>query len=393
MVLKIMVDDYPIVLHIPDHPFYIGLIDQVTVSDVPISLPFTLQVDSRYAVPRLQMTDEIRGALDLAYKMGSFCSTPLGESRLAAARMDEIINKILFLFDGDISGKTFLEIGCGNGELLYQLKLHGACVTGLEIGPQAELVEQRYHIPVVRSYLDGKTFGTPFDCIYSYGCLEHIDDLDVFFAACRACLKPGGLFLHSVPNAALSFDKVHLDHLLHEHINYFTPANGYALMGAQGFRSGSFVVSKAGNELMLWGYLDPNFEPRWPYERIHQEVAFLSTYTSQLFRKIEQNFQGLQRVLDTGKTLGFYAGGYEYGYRLCHSKIRYFDGDEYKHGKRWLAGLPEIEAPSALSNLLVDVLVVFKPHYFKAICDTLCELGVAPESILSIDSLSDLAVN
>ncbi len=384
-----MTEDFPTYLHIAEHPFYIGLIEAGTPTCVPASLPFSMGVHPRYAIPRVKVTEEIRDALDRAYSAGSMCSTPLGESRLATVRMDEIIEKILALFGGDIAGKTFLEIGCGNGELLNQLKLRGALVTGLEIGPQAEIVEQRYGIKVVRSYLDDQTFDTKFDCIYSYGCLEHIDDLAGFFAASRACLQEGGLYLHSVPNAALSFEKVQLDHLLHEHVNYFTPANGLALLAAQCFGAGGFALSKPGNELMLWGYLNATAQLRWPEERVAPESIALKEYAEKIGQNIDRKFKALQGIIGAGKSLGFYAGGYEYGYRLNHAGIRYFDGDTYKHGKRWLVGMPAIEAPASLLEEPLDCLVVCKPHYFAEISRSLIGLGVNPDSIVSIDALGN----
>lgn len=382
-----MTEDFPTYLDIPEHPFYVGLIEAGNKPNLPASMPFSIGVHPRYAIPRVRVTEEIRDALDRAYSLGSMASTPLGESRLATIRMAGIIQKILDLFDGNIAGKTFLEIGCGNGELLNQLKLRGALVAGLEIGPQAEVVEQRYGIKVVRGYLTDKTFDTKFDCIYSYGCLEHIEDLESFFAASRSCLKDGGLYLHSVPNAALSFELGQLDHLLHEHVNYFTPTNGLALLKAQGFGGGSYSKSKAGNELILYGYFDGETQLCWPEDRVNQESSSLIEYAERVVQNIDRKLRVLKGILDSGKSLGFYAGGYEYGCRLNHEAIRYFDGDTYKHGKSWLVGLPAIEAPTALLRKTVDCLVVSKPHYFAEISRSLIALGINPHSIINIDAL------
>lgn len=374
-------------LHIPDHPFYIGLVAPDSKTNVPECLPFNMCVHPHYTIPRLQVTSEIRAALDLAYSEGSMCSTPLGESPLAVARMNEVANKILKLFRGDIAGKKFLEIGCGNGELLNHFKQRGALVTGLEIGPQAEVVEQRYGVKVIRNQLGIATFKDKFDCIYSYGCLEHIDDLESFFEACRYCLNDGGLFFHSVPNAALSFEKGQLDHLLHEHINYFTPLNGTALFAAQGFRSGGYALSKPGNELMLWGYLEATADIRWPEECIEREAALLEKYSEDVRFNSRRIYNECQKILNDGKSLGFYAGGYEYGYRLNHADVRYFDGDSYKHGKCWLKSLPSIEAPESIIEASVDYLVVCKPHYFSEISRDLIRLGISKDSILNMDTL------
>jgi SAM-dependent methyltransferase len=306
--------------------------------------------------------------------------------------MNEVLEKLLFLFDGVIEGKKFIEIGCGNGELLNQLKLRGAIVTGLEIGPQAKVVEDRYGIRVLREPLSVGTLDEKFDCIYSYGCLEHIENLDDFFAASRACLNEAGLFFHSVPNSAISFERVHLDHLLHEHVNYFTPINGVALLNAQSFCSADSSLTSAGNEVMLWGFYQKSVTPRWPLERVAEETVLLQSYANKLERKIKLTLGALRQIILDGQSIGFYAGGFEYGFHLATGEIRYFDGDVYKHGKQWLPGLCGIESPGELTFKPVDKLVICKPHYFGAIKNALIQLNVDEKCIVEIDSLGSSEV-
>ena len=385
-----MNDEIDVVLRIATHPFYTGCANFKDGHEFPASLPFDLGIHQKYAIPRLVMTDEMRKVLDNAYSAGSMASTPLGESPLAADRMDEVLEKLLFLFDGVIEGKRFIEIGCGNGGLLNQLKLRGAIVTGLEIGPQAKVVEDRYGIRVLREPLSVGTLDEKFDCIYSYGCLEHIENLDDFFAASRACLNEAGLFFHSVPNSALSFERVHLDHLLHEHVNYFTSNNGVTLLNAQGFRSADSSLTRAGNEVMLWGFRQGMAIPRWPVEQISEERILLKAYARKLKRKIELTLDALRQMIADGLSIGFYAGGFEYGFHLplTTREIRYFDGDAYKHGKCWLTGLSAIESPAALVSRPVDRLIICKPHYFDAIKNALVQINVNEECMVDIDSLS-----
>jgi 2-polyprenyl-3-methyl-5-hydroxy-6-metoxy-1,4-benzoquinol methylase len=378
------------VLKIFSHPFYTGCSSFKSGYEFPSSLPFELGIHQMYAIPRLVVTDEIRKALNNAYSSGSMASTPLGESPLAIDRMDEVLKKLLFLFDGVVEGKRFLEIGCGNGGLLNQLKLRGALVTGLEIGPQAKVVEDRYGIRVLRNPLSVGGLDEKFDCIYSYGCLEHIENLEDFFAASRACLNQGGLFFHSVPNSALSFERVHLDHLLHEHVNYFTPDNGVALLNSQGFCSADSSLTVAGNELMLWGFYHANVTPGWPLWRIMEESILLENYSKKIELKTKSILEILRKNILDGQSIGFYAGGFEYGFHLTVGDVRYFDGDVYKHGKRWLPGLPEIESPSKLALNPVDKLIICKPHYFDAIKNMLVQVNVDGKSIVSIDSLCSL---
>lgn len=378
------------ILTIAAHPFYIGLLDPAVTYDLPETLPFALGIHPRYAIPRLIVSGEIRAAVDAAYALGSMCSTPLGESSLATKRMNEFQSRLISILGG-VGGKKLLEIGCGNGELLHQLQCQGAIVTGLEIGPQACVVEERYGIRVVREPLAVGSLAEKFDCIFSYGCLEHIEALDEFFAGSRECLGKDGLFFHSVPNSTLSFEKASLEHLQHEHVNYFNPDNATALLEAQGFQSADFALTSAGNELMIWGFCEPAGRVYWPEERVEGEAAKVSDYANRLQTKISTTVDRLHEFAEHGKTIGFYAGGYDYGYRLKTPRVRYFDGDSYKHGKRWLQSLPVIEAPAALRSTPVDRLIICKPHYFNEIKTSLVTLGIDPESLVNIDNMGAIA--
>jgi hypothetical protein len=95
----------------------------------------------------------------------------------------------------------------------------------------------------------------------------------------------------------------------------------------------------------------------------------------------------LRTLLSAGRTIGFYAGGYPFGFLLGSPGIRYFDGDTYKHGKRWLQGLPVIEPPEALRSAPPDRIVIAKPHYFAPISRALGQLNVDPGRIVDLDVL------
>ncbi len=380
-------DDFVSLLTIDHHPFFWGLVDLKSSNDLPRTLPFCLGVHPRYAVPRLKLTDDVQRALDRVYAIGSMPSTPLGESVLARGRLNQTLDKLLALFDGDIKGRRFLELGSGNGEFLNELKKRGADVTGLEIGPQARVAQQKYGIRVLNHLFKPGSLREKFDAIYSYGCLEHIVELDEVFEASRECLNEGGLFFHSVPNSAPLFEAGNPAHLAHEHVNYFTPSNALRLFEAQGFVSADFLATPAGNEVMLWGHYSASVQPRWPTESVAEEEEALRRHAQTLMAKTGRVVAALRRLTDSGKSVGLYAGGYEYSLSLDASRIRYFDGDSYKHGRAWLTGLPAIESPEALKSNPVDYLVICRPHYFTPIVKYLTDIGITGTTFSSIDDM------
>lgn len=381
------IDKIEPILNIEKHPFFVGPVDPYKESELPKNLPFRLGVHPKYAIPRLILDSETITALEKAYSIGSMASTPLGESELSSVRMKEVLNKLLALFSGDVKGCKILELGSGKGALLNELKKMGAIVTGLEIGPQGKEAAERYGISIINKSFKKGVVNDKFDCIYSYGCIEHIIDLDVIFEASRDCLKDKGLFFHVVPNSGYYFDTVSLHHLAHEHVNYFTSFNGVNLFKAQGFCSAKSAFSCAGNELMLWGYYDSSAKPDWPVELVHKGEKELKIYAEKLREKIDKITSVLKEMISDGKTIGFYAGGFEYGIQLGGG-IRYFDGDSYKHGKSWLTGMPVIESPQALKSAPVDNLIICKSHYFSAIAKNIEEMGLTKRMcIFNIETL------
>lgn len=364
---------YPIkpVLKIKSVPFFIGPVAPRTNIDVPSTMSFNLGVHPKYAIPVLLVTEEIRALLSKVYSYGSMVSTPLGETELSRDRMHEVLDNLLALFKGNIKGVRFLEIGSGNGTLLNELKVRGADVTGIEIGPQGEKAVKKYALRIIKEPLRPHFFKNKFDCIFSYGCLEHIIELDEFFSASRDCLKGGGLFFHAVPNSEIYFNSGGFGHLAHEHVNYFTKQNAIRLLNSQGFCSARAYTSAAGNELFILGYNNPAAKLAWPGENrrfILEETKKIKAYSRKLNTKIKKVVVALEKMQSKNESIGFYAGGFEYSIFLKNfNKIRYFDSDPYKHGKAWLRGLPCIESPLTLKKQAVDNLLICEDYYYNDI--------------------------
>ena len=376
---------YPII-KLKNHPFFVGVVDNKIENDLPISIDFELGIDKKLSIPRLLVNEKILSALENAYSMGSMISTPLGESDLSTQRMKGFINVIEKCLKNKILGKKFLEIGCGNGCLLNEIKKKGGEVTGIEIGPQAIFAKEKYGLEVINKSIEEYHTETKFDCIFSYGCLEHIIDIERFLTLCRNLLKKDGLFLHQVPNIDISIKSGLIDQLQHEHINYFNPENALPLLRAQGFNDCGYQLSQEGNEMAIWGYYEEQKQLDWPNFRFSQEEEKIKSYAKLVDLKTNFIIETIQKIIKKNKSIGFYAGGFEYGL-MINKKIRYFDGDDFKIGKSWIKKQPSIESPINLIKKPVDYLIVFKSHYFKAIKNNLIELGVNQETIIDINEL------
>lgn len=104
-------------------------------------------------------------------------------------------------------GERFLDVGCGWGALvMHAAKHYGVQAVGITLSDQqVELARDRIaaaglkgqcHVEI-RDYREAPRLG-PFDKVASVGMVEHVgvEKLPGYFAAVRAALKPGGLFLN-----------------------------------------------------------------------------------------------------------------------------------------------------------------------------------------------------
>ena len=211
-----------------NYPFFVGVRNADEFNGVPSTLPFEIYIDPKTSLPTLQVTPEISRSLFRAYGEGSMLSTPLGIGRLATSRLEEFLDNFISFF-GKVENKRILEIGCGEGHLSGRLKDLGAKVIGLEIGPQGKMAEINFGVEVVDKPLEEASFPHKFDAIISYGCLEHIIDINKFTSVCRGHLSENGVMFHSVPNTRNTIENLRFDELCHQHVNYFSPENIYPL--------------------------------------------------------------------------------------------------------------------------------------------------------------------
>ena len=109
---------------------------------------------------------------------------------------------------GDVRGLTALDLGCGTGRHALWLAAAGAAVTGIDFSegmlaearrkPGAERV--RF---IVHDLHRPLPFAGEFDLVVSGLVLEHLRELDGFFAGARQALKPGGRAVVSAMHPAM----------------------------------------------------------------------------------------------------------------------------------------------------------------------------------------------
>jgi SAM-dependent methyltransferase len=124
--------------------------------------------------------------------------------RIAAESLRELV--------GDLTGKTFLDIGCGSGLFSRCAYRAGAAhIVSLDVDPDAvaatEQLRSHARKPdnwrVIHASILDPDLVRPLDCadiVYSWGVLHHTGDMYAAIRNAAALVKPGGLFAIAIYN-------------------------------------------------------------------------------------------------------------------------------------------------------------------------------------------------
>jgi SAM-dependent methyltransferase len=132
------------------------------------------------------------------------------EGSLRTILSNQALNELL----PDVTGKTALDAGSGNGYYSHWLKQRGAQVTGAEASP-ALIKIAAAKFPNINFVQADLTAAMPFpdrafDLILANMLLMHLSSAEMFFAEARRVLRPGGVLVFSILHPAFNFPTTRL---------------------------------------------------------------------------------------------------------------------------------------------------------------------------------------
>ncbi|MFH0882270.1 MAG: class I SAM-dependent methyltransferase [bacterium] len=124
-----------------------------------------------------------------------------------------------------------LEIGCGTGTVMMQLKEWGFDVQGIDADPRAATIAKKRGFEVrAGRFEEGLYEDGSFDMIVMRSILEHVPEPTLFLSAINNLLKPNGLLAVEVPNAGRVFRRSGFGGFSFHHHQYWkVPTLRYAL--------------------------------------------------------------------------------------------------------------------------------------------------------------------
>jgi 2-polyprenyl-3-methyl-5-hydroxy-6-metoxy-1,4-benzoquinol methylase len=136
--------------------------------------------------------------------------------------------------------KTLLDIGCGTGEFLNEIKNAGYMVIGVEPNQNARAMGvKNYGLSILEESGLKDIKPESFDVITMWHVLEHVHDLQNRVGQIKTLLSPGGYAIIAVPNCtswdAQKYDSIWAAYDVPRHLYHFSPEVIKQMFIKQGF--------------------------------------------------------------------------------------------------------------------------------------------------------------
>jgi SAM-dependent methyltransferase len=151
-------------------------------------------------IPREQYEAVYADEPDYQLMVNDAVKTAAGEKGLR--QLSWFKRKAIEWLEGEASGRRLLEVGSGPGTFLLVAKRRGWDVKGVEPTQLAADKASSLGVETFNGLIEDFAATEPekFDAVVSFEVIEHVPDVLRMLRAIRSVLKPGGVFVFSVPN-------------------------------------------------------------------------------------------------------------------------------------------------------------------------------------------------
>ncbi|MDR2891652.1 MAG: methyltransferase domain-containing protein [Deltaproteobacteria bacterium] len=285
------------------------------------------------------------------------------------------------------AGDRVLDVGCAKGDFLRLLKDRGYDCMGVE--PSHAMVEhaRKKGLNVLCDSLESLSDEQKFDCIFLNHVLEHfVDPLNALLKV-KDLLVTDGTILICVPTFAAAqpaspFKFIHPYVFGETSLKNLAIHAGCVIKKIQCIGSNIHAVLQIGNNLEHEGIACDSASE---FEKIYSFITRREQMLDAICDKIAKWKQDTKVVI--------YGAGALSNFLLketclaAYNIVGIVDSDEKKHGKKFWKDL-SILPPSYFHNLDYDLVVIASYVFAEEIVNTLRQLGVKEEQILTINEFA-----
>ncbi len=368
------------IYNVGDIPFYYTTLHKpLNPIDLPNKLCFMLEQDSNGLIKQ-HNSKNVQVFLNRAYEKGSQISGLMDDDGIGKLYADDFI-EFICKNEKSIAGKKILEIGCGTGYLLYELKKLGADVQGIEPGAHGARGREKYKIPIDIDFFDPVKITEKYDLVIFYCVLEHMINAEEFLKNVKSILKSDGKIFLAVPDCESYLQAGDISMLIHEHWNYFTKHTLKALTYSQGL-TGNIVRSKFAGALYAYltmGGADTDNTDITKY-------SLLSDYIDKCEIQKRKFGEFVESVINN-HVLGIYVPGRMINilsicYKKIPERIRFFDDNSNLHGMYFPGINIKIENFEDFLDDPVDVVLIASYTFGEKIKNRIMKSKVKSKVVL-----------
>lgn len=279
---------------------------------------FTIDLcfDNETGLIHQNITEEKQRSLDDIYKEGSTWYQTYGDSEFREGvhlknRKKQFLDLFFsFFHENKIKGLNILEIGCGHGHILKELKERGANVMGCDPGPYREYAKKKYDIEIINSSFSDKIFeDKKFDIVFSYAFLTGMNNPLSFLSKTRRILNKNGKILTAVADYTRHIELGNIFCISPEQVNYFTQRSIRNLYLKAGLRNVKIKLAGYGCGLQIVG--ESGYQK--DKETFLQGQESLNVQAVNFIKKSDILLKYLQQRIDRfeGKTIGLMGANVE----------------------------------------------------------------------------------